>query len=104
MHVIQPLKEHLARRVADGATPLAGVREVRVQYNHPTTPTAVTLFVVSEEEAQPDQEEWQAAFDVVHQAAATGGIALAGPDISSLWDMSAADYINSAPVDEAASS
>jgi hypothetical protein len=104
LHVIQPLKEHLAGRVADGATPLAGVREVRVQYNHPTTPTAVTLFVVSEEGAQPDQQEWQAAFDVVHQAAAAAGIALAGPDISSLWDMSAADYINSAPVGEVDSS
>lgn len=103
-HVIKPLKEHLADRVANGATPLAGVREVRVQYNHSTAPTTVTLFVVSEEGAQPDQQEWQSAFDVVHQVAASAGIALGGPDIGSLWDMAAADYINSAPVDEADSS
>lgn len=103
-HVIKPLKDHLSGRVADGATPLAGVREVRVQYDHPTAPTVVTLFVVSEEGALPDQQEWQAAFDVVHQAAAAAGIALTGPDIGSLWDMSAADYINSAPVDGADSS
>lgn len=103
-HVIRPLKEHLAERVADGATPLAGVREVRVQYNHPTQPTVVTLFVVSEEGAQPDTQEWQAAFDVVHQAASEAGIALTGPDIGALWDLTAADYINSAPVDDADSS
>lgn len=103
-HVIQPLKEHLAGRVADGAAPLAGVREVRVQYNHPTEPTSVTLFVVSEEGVQPDRQEWHAAFDVVHEVAAKAGIALIGPEIAGLWDMSAADYISSAPVADADSS
>lgn len=103
-HVIKPLKEHLAVRRKDGVVLLTGVREVRVQYNHPTDPTVVALFVVSEEGSQPDVQEWHAVFDAVHQAAAEAGISLTGPEIGSLWDMTAADYINSAPVDDADSS
>lgn len=103
-HVIKPLKEHLAGRVSDGAEPLAGVREVRVQSDHPTAPTAVTLFVVANEGEQPDMDEWASAFEAVHQSATAAGIAATGPEIASLWDMTAADYLNSQPVSDADSS
>ncbi len=103
-HVIAPLKEHLAGRVSEGAVPLAGVREVRVQSNHPTAPTTATLFVVTNEGEQADLEEWQCAFEAVHESAAAAGIALIGPEVASLWDMAAADYLTSQPVSDADSS
>jgi len=102
--VVAPLKEHLAGRVSDGATPLDGVREVRVLCDHPMAPTTVTLFVVSHDAQHPNEDEWLAAFDAVHQVADEHGIALSGPEIGSLWDMTAADYLNSQAVSDADSS
>lgn len=103
-HVVTPLRKHLAGRVDDGAKPLAGVREVRVQSNHPTEPTVVTLFVVVNEGEQPDQQEWDAAFESVHEAAAAAGISLYGPEIGSLYDMTASDYLTSHAIADADSS
>lgn len=103
-HVVAPLKEHLAGRVSEGGNPLSGVREVRVQSNHPTEPTAVTLFVVANEGEQPDQQEWDDAFAAVHVAAAAGGLALTGPEIGSLYDMTASDYLTSHAIEDADSS
>lgn len=103
-HVVAPLKQHLAGRVGEGADPLAGVRKVRVQPNHPTEPTAVTLFVVTVEGQRPDQEEWDAAFAAVHETAAAAGLALSGPEINSLYDMTASDYLTSHAVNDADSS
>jgi hypothetical protein len=104
-HVVKPLREALSQRRKAGVEPLVGVREVRVLSNDPVAPTAVTVFVVAEDGAQqPDVAEWTELVDVVHVHAAAHGIALAGPDISTLWDMSAADYITSHGIDAADSS
>ena len=103
-HVIKPLRAHLAEQRAAGARPLAGVRELRVQSDPPTTPAAVTLFVVADDPSAVDRALWDTAFDVVHAHADAHGIALAGPEITTLWDMSAADYLTSDAVSDADSS
>lgn len=103
-HVIKPLRVYLAEQRAAGARPLAGVREVRVQSDQPTTPTAVTLFIVTDEPPAVDRALWHAAFDVLHAHADANGIALAGPEIATLWDMCATDYLTSHAVSDADSS
>lgn len=104
-HVVKPLRDALSQRRKAGVDPLAGVREVRLLSNDPVTPTAVTVFVIAEEGGQqPDADEWTALVDAVHERAAAYGIALTGPDISTLWEMSAADYITSHGIDAADSS
>lgn len=100
-HVVKPLKKSLAERRQDGAAPLIGVREVRVQSDHPTTPATVTLFVVAEEPSSVDRGLWEAAFDEVCTYAATRGIVVMGPEITTLWEMSAGDYLTSQAVDDA---
>jgi hypothetical protein len=54
--------------------------------------------------ASTNQEGWDELFVHLHQEAAGAGIALGGPDILTLWDMSAADYITSHAVEAADSS
>ena len=103
-HVVTPLREHLAGLRAAGQAPLAGVREIRVQSNHHTSPTAVTLFVVAEVGATIDVTLWTDAVDAIHEHAAANGVALAGPEIGTLWDMTAADYVTSHAVGDADSS
>jgi len=103
-HVMNPLKQYLAAQRGAGVNLLAGVRELRLQSNHPVEPTAVTLFVVAEEDQQPDVDGWGAALDAFHEQAAAAGIALAGPDITDLRQMSAADYLTSQAIADADSS
>ncbi len=103
-HVVGPLNEYLAVHRDQGVHLLAGVRELRVQSNHPVAPTAATLLVIANDDQRPDADGWGAAFDAVHQHASAAGIALAGPDITDLRDMSAADYLTSQAVDAADSS
>lgn len=103
-HIIKPLRAHLAGQRAAGAQPLAGVREVRVQSDDPVAPTVVTLFVVADDFSAVDVAAWNEAFEVVHAHAAARGITVAGVDITTLWDMSAADYLTSAAVSDADSS
>ncbi len=74
-----------------------------MQSNDPIAPTVVTLFVVGDMRA-PEPHAWAQAFDAVHQHAAANGIILAGPELTTLWEMSAADYITSQAVDNADSS
>lgn len=71
----------------------------------PTNPTLVTLFVVAEQSASDvNHDLWQATFDSVSAHAHAHGIPAVGPDITTLWDMSAADYLTSAAVSNADSS
>jgi hypothetical protein len=103
-HVLNPLRAHLADQRAAGAQPLAGIRELRVQSDDPVAPTVVTLFVLADDLAAVDGAAWNEAFDVVHAHAADRGITVAGIDVTTLWDMSAADYLTSAAVSDADSS
>lgn len=103
-HVIRPLCEHLAQRVSEGASPLRGVREVRALSDHPINPSAVTLFVITEDNDEVDADEWAQAQAAVHAAAAEAGITLAGLEVTSIWDLSAADYITSQAIGDPASS
>lgn len=74
-----------------------------MQSNDPVAPTVVTLFVLGEQEP-PVAAEWEAAFDVVYPQAAERGITLVGPELTTILDMSAADYITSQLIDDADSS
>jgi len=103
-HVVTPLREHLAELRGSGHTPLAGVREVRVSSNHHTAPDSVTLFVVTEPGAVVDVGLWTSAVEAIHEQATNAGIALVGPEIGSLWDMTAADYLTSQAIEDADSS
>lgn len=103
-HVVVPLRRFLADQRAAGTVLLKGVREVRLQSNDAVAPTAVTLFVLAEDGEVPDEDGWSAAVDAVHGHAATAGIALTGPEITSLGEMSALDYLTSQAVADADSS
>jgi hypothetical protein len=103
-HVITPLREHLTGLREAGGTPLSGVRELRVASNHYTSPSAVTLFVIAEDHAAIDAQLWATAVDAIHANAQENGIAVAGPEITTLWDMSAADYLTSHAIQDADSS
>lgn len=103
-HIAEPLKQYLAAQPDGGARLLAGIRELRLQSNHPVEPTAVTFFVVVDDDLQPDVDGWGVALDSLHVSAAAAGIALAGPDFTSLREMSAADYLTSQAIANADSS
>jgi hypothetical protein len=103
-HVVTPLRVQLATLRESGGNPLAGVREVRIASNHHTAPTAVTLYVVGDGSSPVDVTAWTTAVDAITPLAGSNGITLVGPEITTLWDMSAADYLTSHPVEDADSS
>jgi len=103
-HVVIPLFEHVKKRREEGTNPNAGVRELRVQCNDPISPTIVTLYVIGQDDQQPDSDEWTTIIGSLYEPAGEHGITLVGPEITSLWDMSARDYLTSAPIVERQSS
>ena len=95
-HVVKPLNEGLARIFKTGVDPLDGVREIRIQSDHPVTPKSATLFVItSDTDQRPDLHVWAELMEPIYERAASADIALVGPEIQSLWDMTAADYLTS---------
>jgi hypothetical protein len=103
-HVVKPLNEGLARMFKKGTDPLVGVREIRIQSDHPVTPKSVTLFVITNDtEQQPDLNVWADLMESLYEHAASAGITLVGPEVHSLWDMTAADYLTSQAVQAASS-
>lgn len=104
-HVVQPLQLELTRRSESGLDPLAGVREMRVQSDHHSLPSSVTLFVVATDVIEElDREQWFETVDVVREHANSHNLTLNGPEFVTLWDISAADYLTSQAVAEADSS
>ncbi len=105
--VVNPLFEAL-RSQPDGGNALnAQVHELRVQWNDPTSPTIVTVFVVAQDESSRqaiDAEGWKSLVLGLYQQAQGGGITIVGPEITSMDDMSAADYIQSSPIHDTQSS
>ncbi|WP_188037166.1 hypothetical protein [Actinotalea sp. JY-7885] len=64
----------------------------------------MTLFVLVDDIGGADTDEWAQAQAAVHAAAAKAGITLAGLEITSLWDLSAADYLTSQAIGDPTSS
>jgi len=94
----------MAQRREQGVDPLDGVREVRLQPDDPTTPTVVTLFVLGVTGRTPDVDEWSTLTDSLIEQAGLHGLVLVGPDVTSLDQISAADYLTSQPIEAAHSS
>ncbi len=103
-HVAKPLFDAVRDRQADSVDPNDGVREIRVICNDPVAPTTVHLLVVPEQGHQPNADEWNTIFDLVHPKATAAGIALTGPEIAGLDELTATDYLTSAPIADTASS
>lgn len=103
-HIVRPLQALMAQRREQGVDPLDGVREVRLQPDDPTTPTVVTLFVLGVTGRTPDVDEWSTLTDSLIEQAGLHGLVLVGPDVTSLDQMSAADYLTSQPIEAAHSS
>lgn len=98
--VVTPMFELV--READGL--LEGVRELRVLCNDPNRPTEVTIFVVTDDNIQADQLAWSDVIETVSVSALTHGLRVLGPEITTLMDMSALDYVLSAAVADRSSS
>ncbi|WP_292975551.1 hypothetical protein [Mycobacterium sp.] len=105
--VVTPLFASM-RALPDGGVALnSGVREIRVDWNDPNTPTVVTVFVVATDEAarqKIDGEGWAALVLGLYGRAQSGGITIVGPEITSMTDMCAADYIQSSLIEDTQSS
>lgn len=103
-HVVKPLFDAV-RRAEGGAEALnQGVREIRVQCNQPSVATVVTVFVVAERGEQPRADRWTALVGEIYDAAAQAGITIIGPEILTLDEMTASDYLTSAHAEDANSS
>ena len=103
-HVVKPLQLELEARAKRRTDVLGGVRELRVQSNDHANPSAVTLFVVTDETQSVDREEWFVIVQAVREHSESNGLTLIGPEFASLWDMTAADYVTSQAVSAADSS
>lgn len=103
-HVAKPLFDAVRERQGEGIDPNDCVREIRVICNDPVVPTTVHLLVVAEQGYRPSADEWNRIFDLVHPHAAAAGIALTGPEIAGLDDLTATDYLTSAPIADTSSS
>jgi len=106
-HVITPMFDWLkSLGTAERNRLMAPVAELRVQPDHPTTPKSVTVFVVLREEARAefDRGAWEDGFAQIYARTQGGGVTLQGPEVDTLWDMSARDYVTSVPVEDSSSS
>ena len=103
-HVVGPMFKEVRSTRSRGVDVMAGVREIRVLSNDTAAPSEVTVFVLINPDAEPQFEAWQPIIDTVIVSAANHGIRLLGPEITTLRDMSALDYVLSAPVTDHSSS
>lgn len=102
-HIVAPLFDHIRARLDVGSDLQSNVRELRVQCDDPVAPAAVTLFVVQEENAYGealtvDSAGWGEIVGAIYESALTSGITLNGPEFTTLWDMSARDYLTSSSI------
>lgn len=98
VHVRAPLFDAVRSCPDQGAALNEGVREIRVQLDDPLKPTRVVVFVVANNGATPDAVGWEAIIAKIYPHAAECGITVLGPEIMSLDDMTAAEYITSKPI------
>lgn len=97
-HVRAPLFQAVRSRSDQGITLNEGVREIRVQLNDPLKPSRVVVFVVANNDATPDADAWEAVIAEIYPHASEHGITILGPEIMSLDDMTATEYITSKPI------
>jgi hypothetical protein len=97
-HVRAPLFEAVRLRADRGISLNEGVREIRIQLDDPFKPARVVVFVVANDGASLDIEEWEAVISEIYPHAAEHGITVLGPEVMSLDDMTARDYITSKPI------
>jgi len=104
--VVEPLYALLAAMGDAGISLLAGVREIRLQWNDPHEPTVVTVFVIGTDDTDstPDASGWSSVIDQIYEHASENGLTIVGPELTTLWQMSAADYITSALIQDTQSS
>lgn len=105
--VVSPLFEAMHALADDGVGLNEHVRELRVSWNDPSVATVVTVWIVAAteaERAQVDSTGWQSLVLGLYEAANEGGITIVGPEITSMSDMTAAEYIQSAPISDTLSS
>lgn len=103
-HVVGPLFAAVKARSDDGAALMAGVRELRVQLDHPLTATRVTVFVVCDSPAGIDEAGWQGVMNDIYAAAHSNGLTVLGPEVTSLDDMTAAEYLTTHRIEDDESS
>jgi hypothetical protein len=105
--VVDPLFDAL-RSLPDGGAALnEPVFELRVSSNDPNVPTVVTVFVVAADEdarAQVDVNGWTDLLLSLYERAQSEGMTIVGPEVTSMDDMSAADYVQSSPIEDTQSS
>jgi hypothetical protein len=102
--VVNPLFDTLRSLPDGGASLNEPVFELRVSWNDPTV---VTVFVVAPNEdarAQIDVNGWTELLLSLYERAQSEGITIVGPEITSMDDMSAADYVQSSPIEDTRSS
>ncbi len=77
------------------------VREFRVQCNDPTSPTMVQVFVVLHEDEPEGRIERLVddALSTLREGAQAGGVTIPPVQVSTLWEMTAQDYVTSDSVD-----
>ncbi|NMN93898.1 hypothetical protein [Antrihabitans stalactiti] len=106
-HLSEPLYDGLRRQPDGGEALNAHVRELRVQWNDPTNPTVLALFVVAldeSERSQIDVDGWTELVLSLYQSAYAEGVTIVGPEFTSIEVMSAADYVTSSLIEDTQSS
>jgi len=106
-YVVGPLFDALRRHRRDTGLDLrAGTREIRVQCNDTTSPSVVVVFVVVDDNAvaRVDRGAWTELIGNIYAAARAVGLTIMGPELTTLWEMTAHDYLTSALIEDAQSS
>jgi hypothetical protein len=104
-HIVEPLFARLRELGDNGRHLRDGVRELRVHCNDPVSPTIVTLYVIQKDDGDGrsvavDADGWSSLVAELYENARQHGITLVGPEIETLWDLSARDYLMSAPIED----
>lgn len=97
-HVRAPLFDAVRSRVDQGIAINEGVREIRVQLDDPLEPTRVVVFVVANNGATPDPARWEDVIAEIYPHASESGLTIVGPEIVTLDEMTATEYITSKPI------
>jgi hypothetical protein len=103
-HVVGPLFEAVKVRPEEGAPLMAGVRELRVQLDDPLIATRVVVFVVSDSPDGIDEAGWQGVLNDIYAGANSNGLIVVGPEVTSLDDMTAAEYLTTHRIEDDESS
>jgi hypothetical protein len=102
-HVSKPLSTLILAAPGYGASLLSGVREIRLSWDDPSAASVVTVYVIKRGEEPVAEADWNAVLDELRQTAHAQGITVNGPEIVDLYEMTAADYLASAPFDHTVS-